>query len=175
MKKFFLALCLFSLVFAMVVPAVASSSGSTVVIRYEDDANGEVFESVRYAVSSGEPTPEFGGTPSRDGYTFEGWAPKWEPIASNNVVYVAQWKAIEDTTAATEVSTDESGNTVTQITANTESSTATTANEGRGDTIGSDVDTGDINSTVLFGGMAAALLLIVGMFAWRRKNAGSDE
>ena len=39
-------------------------------------------------------TPKFGGNPTRNGYTFEGWSPAVSETVTGNVTYVAQWKAI---------------------------------------------------------------------------------
>lgn len=152
----------------------------SVVIRYEDGCDGQVFKGERFMVSLGEPTPEYpGATPSREGFTFEGWTPAWEAMAERNVVYVAQWAEIpveepEDASSSTVVGTDESGDTVTSVTANTDEETAGTSNEGRGDVIGSDVDTGDISPVAMVGGFAVALVALIGLFIWQKKRSSQN-
>lgn len=177
MKKLVSMLCVVLMVALLGVSALASSSTDTVIIRYDDGCDGAAFNSVRYSVAAGEPTPEFGSTPSREGYEFKGWSPAWETIADRNVVYVAEWEAVaqEDTSTATSVSTDENGDTVTTVTANTNESTADTSNSGKGDTIGSDVDTGDINPASLAGIMGAALFVLIGLVVWNKKRGHAGE
>jgi len=64
-------------------------------ITYTDGVDDEVvFADQSYTVEEGSETPEFDGTPSRDGYTFEGWNPDVADNVTGNVTYTAQWEAI---------------------------------------------------------------------------------
>ena len=61
-------------------------------VRYEDGANGEVFEPVEYEILVGLDTPSFEGEPTRDGYINSGWSPRISDIVSDNVTYAIVWK-----------------------------------------------------------------------------------
>lgn len=43
-------------------------------------------------INEGSDTPEFKGSPAREGYTFEGWNPTPAKTVSDNATYVAQWR-----------------------------------------------------------------------------------
>lgn len=61
-------------------------------VTYTDGVEGEViFEDQCYRVEGGNATPEFNGTPAREGYTFVGWNPKVAETVTGDVVYTAQW------------------------------------------------------------------------------------
>ena len=67
-------------------------------ITYTDGVEDAViFEDQTYSVAPQTKTPAFEGTPTREGYTFVGWAPAVAETAMNNAVYTAQWKANEYT------------------------------------------------------------------------------
>ncbi|MDE8315234.1 internalin, partial [Erysipelothrix rhusiopathiae] len=40
----------------------------------------------------GSQTPEYVGTPQREGYRFKGWSPEVSETVTENTVYVAQWE-----------------------------------------------------------------------------------
>lgn len=73
----------------------------TYTVTYTDGVKGEtVFSDQGYEnLLEGEATPEFVGTPERDGYTFIGWSPEWnlmvsrkqDPDENREIVYTAQW------------------------------------------------------------------------------------
>ena len=66
-------------------------------VTYTDGADGNVFENqVTENVMSGTETPEFNGTPSRDGYTFMGWTPEVAETVTDNVTYTANWEKIPE-------------------------------------------------------------------------------
>ena len=66
-------------------------------ITYTDGANGEAFEDVVFNNQlDGMPTPQFPGTPTRDGYKFKGWSPKVSATINGDATYVAQWKKVDD-------------------------------------------------------------------------------
>ena len=70
-------------------------------VTYTDGVAEDVFsDRTTYNLRSGSATPEFEGTPKREGYTFVGWddgsttyeAGQELPPVSGNVTYTAQWK-----------------------------------------------------------------------------------
>ena len=67
---------------------------ATYTVTYTDGVEGEeVFADQVYTVTSGDPTPRFNGTPTREGYTFLGWNPAVAATVSDNATYTAQWEA----------------------------------------------------------------------------------
>ena len=61
-------------------------------VTYTDGVAGEVvFEDKVFNVVVGSPTPEFGETPTREGYTFTGWSPAIEEKVTMNITYNATW------------------------------------------------------------------------------------
>ena len=77
----------------------------TYAVTYTDGVAGEVvFPDQGYeGLKVKDKTPEFKGTPSRDGYTFMGWAPAVNPVVSaddandkNEIIYTATWKKNEE-------------------------------------------------------------------------------
>lgn len=73
-------------------------------VIFEDDVHGNLKE--------GSATPKFTKTLSRDNYTFVDWSPSVAETVTENVTYVAQWKA--NTHKVTWV--DENGDTIKEIT-----------------------------------------------------------
>lgn len=66
-------------------------------VTYTDGVEGEeVFaDQVTSGIGYGDQTPAFeGGTPSRAGYTFAGWAPEVADTVTADATYVAQWAPI---------------------------------------------------------------------------------
>ena len=77
----------------------------TYAVTYTDGVAGEVvFPDQGYeGLKVKDKTPEFKGIPSRDGYTFMGWAPAVNPVVSaddandkNEIIYTATWKKNEE-------------------------------------------------------------------------------
>lgn len=68
----------------------------TYTVTYTDGVDNEtLFEDKVFSeLKPGVETPKFGGNPTRNGYTFEGWSPAVSETVTGNVTYVAQWKAI---------------------------------------------------------------------------------
>ncbi len=75
----------------------------TYTVTYTDGVDGEeVFENqVTSDIKYGAATPEFDGTPERDGYTFAGWEPEVAETVTETVTYVAQWEEITGTLTVT--------------------------------------------------------------------------
>ena len=79
--------------------AMTPEAGGTVpaekyTVTYTDGVDGEeVFADQTYTVESGATTPEFSGTPTRDGYVFAGWSPSFAATVTGDVTYKATWKA----------------------------------------------------------------------------------
>ncbi|NBI69308.1 hypothetical protein D1646_21535, partial [Pseudoflavonifractor sp. 60] len=83
---------------------------ATYTVIYTDGVDGEeVFKDQRTdQLSEGAQTPEFKGTPSRDGYTFMGWAPAVNLVVSaddanedGEIIYTATWQKDGDTESKT--------------------------------------------------------------------------
>ena len=66
---------------------------NTYTVTYTDGVTGEiVFDDQVYEdLEEDSDTPEFEGTPSREGYTFEGWAPAIDGKVTEDVTYTATW------------------------------------------------------------------------------------
>lgn len=65
---------------------------SRYTVTYTDGVDGEVFkDKVIPDLVVGTPTPEFGGTPTRTGYTFTGWSPAVEEKVTRDITYNATW------------------------------------------------------------------------------------
>ena len=66
---------------------------SRYTVTYTDGVDVEVvFEDKVFPnLVVGTITPEFGGTPTRAGYTFTGWSPAVEETVTNNITYNATW------------------------------------------------------------------------------------
>ena len=73
----------------------------TYTVTYTDGVAGAtVFPDQGYeGLKEGDNTPAFVGTPSREGYTFQGWSPAVNPVVSaddadenGEIVYTATWK-----------------------------------------------------------------------------------
>ena len=66
---------------------------SRYTVTYTDGVDGEVVfkDKVFPDRVVGTPTPEFGGTPTRAGYTFKGWSPAVEENVTRDITYNATW------------------------------------------------------------------------------------
>lgn len=64
-------------------------------VTYTDGVEDEeVFaDQVTTGLLSGTKTPEFAGTPAREGYTFKGWSPEVAETVTGNATYTAIWEA----------------------------------------------------------------------------------
>ncbi len=61
-------------------------------VVYTDGVDGEdIFADQTYTVLPGLKTPEFVGTPVRDGYTFMGWDKVIAELVTENATYTAMW------------------------------------------------------------------------------------
>ena len=61
-------------------------------VTYTDGVDGEVvFKDKVFNAVVGSPTPKFGETPTRAGYTFTGWSPAVEERVTKNITYNATW------------------------------------------------------------------------------------
>ena len=74
--------------------ACVSDPVVTYTVTYKDGANGTVFaDDVHSGLKSGDATPDYeGGTPTRDGFTFQGWEPEVTGTVTGNATYTAKWK-----------------------------------------------------------------------------------
>lgn len=71
----------------------ATGIKSRYTVTYTDGVDGEVvFEDKVFPdLVVGTPTPKFGETPTRAGYTFTGWSPAVEENVTNSITYNATW------------------------------------------------------------------------------------
>ena len=60
-------------------------------VTYTDGVGGVVFADKVFNAVVGSPTPKFGETPTRAGYTFKGWSPAVEENVTKNITYNATW------------------------------------------------------------------------------------
>ena len=65
-------------------------------VTYTDGVeNEEIFaDQLTENILSGTATPEFNGTPKRDGYEFTGWTPEVAKTVTGDAVYTAEWKKL---------------------------------------------------------------------------------
>ena len=63
-------------------------------VRYTDGTSDRSFfpDQIILALLSGDKTPAFQGTPTRTGYTFDGWNPEVADTVTANATYTAKWK-----------------------------------------------------------------------------------
>ena len=71
----------------------ATGIKSRYTVTYTDGVNDEVVfeDKVFNNLVVGTQTPQFGGTPTRAGYTFTGWSPAVEEKVTKNITYNATW------------------------------------------------------------------------------------
>ena len=76
-------------------------SGETFTVAYTDGVTGEeIFaDQIINNLKKGAETPQFKGTPVRDGYTFKGWSPEVAEKVTGNVIYKAQWEKTDASAA----------------------------------------------------------------------------
>ena len=76
-------------------------------VTYTDGVDDEeIFEDQTYTVESGKATPDFDGTPARDGYQFTGWSPEVAKTVTGNATYTAQWEQLPPAETYTVTYTD---------------------------------------------------------------------
>lgn len=86
--------------------SIVAKTAKVYTVTYTDGVeNEEIFKDQVYTdLRGGSETPEFEGTPSREGYIFKGWSPVFNDTVTADVVYVAQWEK-DDTTDPTDPTT----------------------------------------------------------------------
>ena len=74
----------------------ATGIKSRYTVTYTDGVDGEVVfkDKVFPDLVVGTPTPKFGETPTRAGYTFTGWSPAVEEKVTKSITYNATWVKI---------------------------------------------------------------------------------
>ena len=103
----------------------------TYTVVYADGAENTVFEAKSFPnLTSGAPTPAFGGDPVRDGYTFLGWEPALAETVTGDVTYTAKWEAVQVEPQLTEPQPTETQPTEPQNSEQTGTDTSTQNAEG---------------------------------------------
>ncbi len=66
----------------------------TFTVKYTDGVEDEeaFADQIISDLTDGTETPEFDGTPTREGYIFIGWTPDLAETVTEDVIYVAQWE-----------------------------------------------------------------------------------
>ena len=91
----------------MTPEAGGSEPSEKYTVTYTDGVDDEeIFEDQTYTVASGEATPDFDGTPTRDGYLFTGWEPEVAKTVTGNATYTAQWEQLPPAETYTVTYTD---------------------------------------------------------------------
>ena len=91
----------------MTPEAGGSEPSEKYTVTYTDGVDDEeIFEDQTYTVASGEATPDFDGTPTRDGYLFTGWEPKVAKTVTGSATYTAQWEQLPPAETYTVTYTD---------------------------------------------------------------------
>ena len=66
---------------------------TTYTVTYTDGVNGAAFPDQSYSgLASGATTPEFNGTPTREGFVWAGWNPAVTSTVTKNATYTAVWE-----------------------------------------------------------------------------------
>ena len=66
---------------------------TTYTVTYTDGVNGAAFPDQSYSgLASGATTPEFNGTPTREGFVWGGWNPAVTSTVTKNATYTAVWE-----------------------------------------------------------------------------------
>ncbi len=64
-------------------------------VIYQDSPDDKTFEDQKIEnLPEGSDTPEFAGTPEREGYTFQGWTPDVTEEVTEDTVYTAKWELV---------------------------------------------------------------------------------
>ena len=109
----------------MTPEAGGSEPSEKYTVTYTDGVDDEeIFEDQTYTVESGEATPDFDGTPTREGYTFAGWEPAVAEYVTDDAIYEATWTSDPTTPSKDKSKTDKT----------TSSKTGKTASPKTGDT-----------------------------------------
>ena len=91
----------------MTPEAGGSEPSEKYTVTYTDGVDDEeIFEDQTYTVESGEATPDFDGTPTREGYLFAGWSPEVAKTVTGNATYTAQWEQLPPAETYTVTYTD---------------------------------------------------------------------
>ena len=131
---------------------------------YTDGVRDKVIfeDQVTKDLKAGDATPEFKGTPTREGYTFIGWSPSVVTKVTGNVTYTARWKAATTTSTSTRTN-------VTNKTSNTTKTGNGTSTDKTNTSKAEVVKTGQ--NTYLLAGILGLMLMSAGVYlAYRKKH-----
>lgn len=123
-------------------------------VTYKDGAGGSLFKDQTYTMENGQKTPDFNGTPKRDGYAFKGWSPKISDTVNCDVIYTAKWEKIGQTQGTEASEPDKASTTPSTSVQKTSSSPKT----------------GDDTNLIIYNlAMAVGLVLIIAILFLRKK------
>jgi uncharacterized repeat protein (TIGR02543 family) len=133
-------------------------------VIYKDGVDGKAFTEVKFEdVTEGTATPKFGTSdPTYEGYTFNGWSPKWSDKVTKNVTYVAQWKS-NDGSEGSGGSSGTSGSDDSKL-----------SNDGKSDDSASPVKTADINLPLLIACGIISLAVLFGVLFYYKKRKTNE-
>lgn len=124
-------------------------------VTYKDGAGGSLFKDQTYTMENGQKTPDFNGTPKRDGYAFKGWSPKISDTVNCDVIYTAKWEKIGQTQGTEASEPDKASTTPSTSVQKTSSSPKT----------------GDDTNLIIYNlAMAVGLVLIIAILLLRKKH-----
>ena len=141
-----------------------TESEKTYTVTYTDGVRDKVIfeDQVTKDLKAGDATPEFKGTPTREGYTFIGWSPSVVTKVTGNVTYTARWKAATTTSTSTRTN-------VTNKTSNTTKTGNGTSTDKTNTSKAEVVKTGQ--NTYLLAGILGLMLMSAGVYlAYRKKH-----
>ena len=73
---------------------IADDEETKYTVTYTDGVDDEVVfdDQITTDLLAGDDTPQFNGTPSRDGYVFRGWNPEVSDKVTGDAIYTAVWE-----------------------------------------------------------------------------------
>lgn len=132
-------------------------------VTYTDGVDGEdiFLDQVYSDLLSGTKTPDFNGTPTRDGYVFKGWDSKVADTVTGDAVYTAQW----------EKATPNPSQTPSSTTKPTKPGSSISGSNGGNSSTSSSPKTGDSSDMMLWIGLLAfSGLGLAGVLVYFRKK-----
>lgn len=170
-------------------------------VTYKDGRDGQIFSDYSRLVNDGDKTPvyvpEDGVYP---GYEFDGWTPVLQQRVDCDMVYVATWKETGESASDLDPDSDEEVDSDIQSETSSQEDNANAAKEnsknselvddtsddssdatdqgltddtgsGKENAYADDVDSGDMNAPVIFGGFAVCFVILCIMIRLLKKSS----